>query len=377
MKILVNALSARKGGIVTYTKNLISALEARGIDAVVAVPPDFDAPGSISTQNVDVGDFSPLRRFLWEQTAWRRIVKQHNPDVLFSSANFGLLNSPVQQVLLLREGGLFDPFYLANMTAEQGVSPAINRVFRRRLMLLSARGADQIITPTVAMRDMLANWEPSIVDKCNVNPYGTLNEAFTPRDNARPWRDDGVLRLLYVSVYYPHKLPGVICRAVDLLNQRGIPTHATITMSLEEIDQTLGSAHDQIVVREAADRGIVSLGNHSYSTLPELYRSHDVFVFPSVSETFGHPMAEAMSSGLPVVAANTPVNREICGDSALYAEPFIVSDLVDKILAFDADPAMRARLTTTGRARTLERYGWEDHVDRLVAIFERMTVGRA
>lgn len=377
MKILVNALSARKGGIVTYTKNLLAALEERGFDATVAVPPEFEAPGSDSTQRVDVGDYSPLRRFMWEQTSWRRIVKHHNPDVLFSSANFGLLSSPVQQVLLLREGGLFDPFYLANMAAEQGVSPSINRVFRRRLMLLSAQGANQIITPTVAMRDMLANWMPGIVEKCNVNPYGTLNEAFTPGDNPRPWRDGGVLRLLYVSVYYPHKLPGLICRAVDLLNRQGIPTEATITMSLDEIDKTLGGTYDQIVVRDAAERGIVTLGNRPYSSLPELYRSHDVFVFPSVSETFGHPMAEAMSSGLPVVASSTPVNREICGDSAFYFEPFIASDLVDKIIALDADPDLRARLAVTGRTRTLERYGWEDHVDRLIAVFERMVAGRS
>ena len=123
---------------------------------------------------------------------------------------------------------------------------------------------------------------------------------------------------------------------------------------------------------DAARRGIVSLGHHKYETLPKLYHNHDVFIFPSVSETFGHPMAEAMSSGLPVVAADTPVNREICGDAALYFEPFSVSGLVDCIRQLDQDEELRTTLPEIGRARAVERFGWEDHVDRLVETMERM-----
>ena len=182
--------------------------------------------------------FSPLHRFAWEQIYWRKFVRDHAPDVLFSSANFGLLNSPVKQILLLREGGLFDPFYLANMTAVQGVGSAFNRYFRRRLMLMSARSASHIITPTNAMRDAVALWEPAIKEKCTVNPYGTINDAFRPGQEPRPWRAGGTLKLLYVSVYYPHKVPNLVCQAVDLLNRRGIQAHATITMSLEEFTDT-------------------------------------------------------------------------------------------------------------------------------------------
>ena len=84
-------------------------------------------------------------------------------------------------------------------------------------------------------------------------------------------------------------------------------------MSLEEFTDTRGSALDDKILLDAQKRGIVTLGPHKYANLPQLYRDHDVFVFPSVSETFGHPMAEAMSTGLPVVASDTPVNLEICG----------------------------------------------------------------
>ena len=377
MRVLVNALSARMGGIVTYTNNLLDAFEKRGVDVVVCVPSEFVTRDRKSVYRLDVGRYGPLRRFVWEQTTWRGIVRRFRPDVLFSSANFGLLKSPVKQILLLREGGLFDPFYLAHMTATQGVDYVVNRYFRRRLMLLSAAHADHIITPTRAMRDMVARWDPAVTEKCTVNPYGTINEMFKPAVHHREWQEDGVLRLLYVSVYYPHKVPSLVCQAVDLLRGEGFNAHARITMDIQEIRDMSGGTLDEIIVSEAHGRGTITLGRHVYDDLPALYNMHDVFVFPSVSETFGHPMAEAMSSGLPLAVADTPVNREICGDAALYFQPFSVSGLVAAVRRLHEDPSLRKSLAEAGRARAVSRFGWDDHVDRLVATFEAVAAGRA
>jgi glycosyltransferase involved in cell wall biosynthesis len=148
-------------------------------------------------------------------------------------------------------------------------------------------------------------------------------------------------------------------------------------MSLAEFEEMNGSALDKAVVTDAYERGLITLGHHSYESLPDLYGSHDVFVFPSVSETFGHPMAEAMSSGLPTIVSDTPVNREICGDTALYFEPFSAKGLIEKIKILDQNLDLRDRNSEQGRLRALEKFGWNDHVDRLVETFENVANGRA
>jgi glycosyltransferase involved in cell wall biosynthesis len=53
----------------------------------------------------------------------------------------------------------------------------------------------------------------------------------------------------------------------------------------------------------------------------EIYNLSDVLLFPSLDEGFGIPMLEAMSCGLPVVAADTEVSREVCDDAAIFVEP--------------------------------------------------------
>ncbi len=81
-------------------------------------------------------------------------------------------------------------------------------------------------------------------------------------------------------------------------------------------------------------------------------------------------MAEAMSAGIPIVAADTPINREICAEAALYFTPFSHEDLARRIRTLAADAGLRARLIGTGRARVASKFRWEGHGARLVAIFE-------
>ena len=376
MRVLVNAISARMGGIVTYTRNLARSLDDRRIDATIAVSARFPNHSTGSLWRHWASDLRPMARFAWEQTFWRRTVARLKPDVLFSSANFGLLSSPVPQVLLVREGGLFDPFYLANCTPAQGVASALQREVRRRLILASARRSDRVVTPTAAMRDLLLQWAPDLDGRIIVNSYGTMSDAFAPlAGESRSWRADGCLRLLYVSVYYPHKQPDMVCRAVAGLQGAGLEAHATITMDVAETRDFKGSAYDRVIMSDALAKGQVSLGRQPYDSLPRLYREHDVFVFPSISETFGHPMAEAMACGLPVVAADTPVNREVCGDAALYFQPLSVESLMECLRRLDGEPALRADLTARGRQRVISSFTWDSHVDRLIEIF-RDVAGR-
>lgn len=372
MRILVNALSARRGGIITYTRNLMTSFKERGVNAVFALPNDSGIDVDVERMHLPVTDMWPVTRAVWEQTKWRAAVKKVGPDVLYSSANFGLLAPPVPQVLLIREGGLFDPHYLAEIAPSLGTDSVIGRMLRRKLILASARSSDLVLTPTDAMRDLLSLWDSNLAGRVKTNLYGTRLEHFDSDTPHPPLeRSTAPLKLLIVSAYYPHKQPGLVCEAVRVLNESGFPCTLSITMDMANIVSMSGNAKDEYLIRKGIERGEVTLlGQVDYSSLPELYRENDIFVTASLSETFGHPLVEAMSSGIPIVAADTPVHREVCEDCATYFEGTSIADLARAIREVAEQTISRDDFGARMQSRARENFSWDSHVDRLLEHLE-------
>ena len=210
------------------------------------------------------------------------------------------------------------------------------------------------------------------------NLYGTRHDHFQSTKAHRVWREDGVLRLLLVSAYYAHKQPGIVAEAVRLLNETGIEAHFTLTMDFDQIREVQGGSKDAFLLRRGVERGQVTmLGQVEYGDLPALYAAHDVFITPSLSETFGHPLVEAMASEALIVASDTPVHREVCGDSAAYFSATSISDIVKTLRALDAEPTRRDAMLKRAHEIGNRDYSWEGHVDRLLNYFEAVSAGGA
>jgi glycosyltransferase involved in cell wall biosynthesis len=95
-------------------------------------------------------------------------------------------------------------------------------------------------------------------------------------------------------------------------------------------------------------------------------------VFPSRTETFGLAVAEAAIAGLPVVANDLPVLREVLGEAALYADAEQPEALAAAVLQVRNDPALAAALAQAGR-QLEDRYSPE----RMCAAYEALLVGDA
>lgn len=102
------------------------------------------------------------------------------------------------------------------------------------------------------------------------------------------------------------------------------------------------------------------------STMPhdqllDVYRRATVVVNPSLSESFGMSVVEAMATGTPVVATAVGGMREILADGVggILVQPGDPGRLAEAILAVLDDPALREELGTTGRARVAARYTWD------------------
>jgi glycosyltransferase involved in cell wall biosynthesis len=105
--------------------------------------------------------------------------------------------------------------------------------------------------------------------------------------------------------------------------------------------------------------------------LRALYESAACFVFPSFYEGFGLPAVEAMICGCPVVAADIPALRELCGEAALYCDPFAPSDIAAKV-AFLLDHRDAADHLRSDGLERVRDYTWAAAAQRMKAILDHL-----
>jgi glycosyltransferase involved in cell wall biosynthesis len=116
-------------------------------------------------------------------------------------------------------------------------------------------------------------------------------------------------------------------------------------------------------------------GYASRETALELYRAAEAFVYPSLAEGFGLPVAEAMACGVPVVASTAAALVEVGGDAALYAGPDDVAGLSAAIERALEDEPTRARLRRDGPLRAA-RFTWEAAAAATAAALEEASEER-
>ncbi len=87
---------------------------------------------------------------------------------------------------------------------------------------------------------------------------------------------------------------------------------------------------------------IENAGNKDAAGISALYDTLDIFAFPSLVESFGFPLVEAMAKGLPVVAADTASNREVAGNAGSYFSPFDSEALATMLGRIIDDPSHHA-----------------------------------
>jgi len=114
--------------------------------------------------------------------------------------------------------------------------------------------------------------------------------------------------------------------------------------------------------------GAVFTGHLDGEALARAYASADLFLNPSVTETFGNVTLEAMASGLPAIAARASGSRSLIADGetgVLVDDARSVSDFAGALVALCEDSALRARMRAAS-LNAARAFDWESILDGLI-----------
>ncbi len=145
------------------------------------------------------------------------------------------------------------------------------------------------------------------------------------------------LRVIYPAippVYRPLRNKEVLRQKLNLPENKKLILSVSSNLkrkNLSKVRETmllLGDDYKLVRVGKSIMEGDISFQGVNYDIMNEIYNACDAMLFPSLYEGFGYPLVEAFSSGLPVVASDIEVFRELAAGAAILTSPNDVSDLV-------------------------------------------------
>ena len=120
--------------------------------------------------------------------------------------------------------------------------------------------------------------------------------------------------------------------------------------------------------------GVRYLGYVPEADLPGLTAGATVFLYPSLYEGFGLPVAQAMAAGVPVITSITSSLPEVTGEAGVLIDPRSPADIRSALERLLLDPVWRAGLAAKGAVRA-RRFTWESYARQSLAFF-RKTAGQ-
>lgn len=304
----------------------------------------------------------------WEQFALPAALKKNNPDLVHCTANTAPLRCPVPLVLTLH-----DIIFLRETSFKGTAYQNFGNIYRRMVVPPAIKKAQAIITVSQEEKNI-------IVSTCGIDPekvtviHNAVSQRFFVDHNSE----------VIEQFRKTHQLPSAFVlhlgnTAPKKNTARMIEAYVKYVKSTKDpLPLVLVDYSRDHLLRHLAHLDASSLAKYFYlpgyipsSDMPLLYRAASIFVYPSLLESFGLPVLEAMASGVPVITSDVPALREVGGSAAVFINPESVGNISGAIAQLLSNEAKLLPIKTAGLERA-SQFSWRSSAEQLIRLYTKV-----
>lgn len=237
----------------------------------------------------------------------RKLCQKSDVTGLLSFGNFSFGCENIPSVALLHHPYLVDDELYSNL-------PLLSKFvefLKRRIFIKTVKSCKKIIVQTENMQSLYLKKYGQLNSNVVVIPNPVAGQ-FEGSNNPNRNFDKNDITLFYPSRFYPHKNHQ---QALDLAlraKERKLPLKVFVT-----INPCIPGA-SSLLNKAKKISNFVNLGELSQEALLPLYNQATYMFFPSLSETYGNPLAEAMIVDLPVIAPDMGYSHSVVKNAGWY-----------------------------------------------------------
>ncbi len=238
-------------------------------------------------------------------------------------------------------------------TTPDAISP-LARAYRRMNYPRSVRLADAIIINSASLRSEILQHLDVDERKLRMIYEAVDHDLFKPGDpaGARAWAtaSHGITKpfVLFVSSLWPYKNCEGLLRAWALA-RTSLADRVLVVVGPGRDKQYVAKLH-RLARELGITEDVIFAGGVPLADTARFYQAADALVYPSLNETFGLPILEAMACGCPVVTSNTSAMPETSGGAALLCDPLNPASIAQAMVEAAGPGSDRLRAAGLRRA---------------------------
>lgn len=316
-----------------------------------------------STRNFHVIKLNCPTYFLWEQVALPLAIRRLKPDLLHCTSNTAPIWGETPLVVTLHDIIFLEKTSGINSSLYQ----RLGRLYRKWIVPVVVSRSKTIITVSDYEKKRIQDRFPAYENKI-IRVYNGLNPRFNPTA-----KDTSIVSkytsdpsyLFFLGNTDPKKNTVGVLKAYAIYLQKSAYKRKLLIADLQETQ--IDSLLKQEKIQEIKPY-LIFTGYISNTDLPALYASAFVFLYPSLRESFGLPLLEAMACGTPVISSDTSAIPEIAGEKIDLVPPDNVIGIADKLIILESFPEYYKGQVYYGITRS-KLFSWKKTAAKIYSIY--------
>jgi glycosyltransferase involved in cell wall biosynthesis len=305
----------------------------------------------------------------WEQVLLSRAASTHEIDLLHCTSNTAPLRLTVPLVLTVH-----DIIYLEKWNFTKGTSyQIIGNLYRRWNVPQVVAQAAKIITVSHFEEKRIRehfNLPPNRIQAV-YNGVGTHFQKITDTVRLASARRRYNLPdkfIFFLGNTDPKKNVEGVIKALSLIKAKGRLSFKLVMLDIDRayLERIASNTGNVSILDEICFTGYVP-----NEELPAIYSLASLFIYPSLRESFGIPILEAMACETPVLTSETSSMPEVAGGAALLVDPFNPEAIANGILKILEDDQNRFQMIAMGIKRA-KNFSWQNNADQTLRIYNNV-----
>ncbi len=335
---------------------------------VIFVKDDEDTGCLHETNNFRIVKVPGFSYADWEQIALPQAAKKEKLDLLHATSNTAPLLHTAPLVLTLH-----DIIYLEGLKLKGSAYQNLGHIYRKVIVPRIIHQSKAIITVSAFEKDAIQAYF-QLEDHQVKFIYNGKSTIFKVIEHPK----------LLASTAAKFNLPGafLLCfgntaqkkNTFRMLQAYGIYCQLTPTpLPLVLIDCSSSYLHRILTQlnNKSIAKHILCVDHVEAHELPAIYNLSTVFLYPSLRESFGLPIIEAMACGTPVITSNTSAMPEIAGDAAILVDPYNPEAIAHAIIGILQDSSLYRLLQAKGLVQS-SRFTWEATAEQVLKTYQQV-----